>query len=541
MLSRIFKLALAALLLLVSAARIRAQQHDEHPGEPTERLGKVSFPTSCSAQAQTQFELGLKLLYSFEYDQASTQFVDAEKKDPACAIAYWGQAMSLYHQLWDPPSEGALAEGWKLVQTAEAATESSPREQGYIEAAAAYYKPGKQTPDERAAAYSNAMERLHAAYPSDEEATVLYALSLLGSEPLTDTSLEYKKRAVTILNGVLEQNPDHPGVTHYLIHACDNPSMAPEGLAAARRYAAIAPSSPHALHMPSHIFARLGLWQDDIASNLAAVAAAEHGSFGPAARLHPMDFLEYAYLQIGQDEKARAIETAAVTVKNEGFEAGLEGYYFYAQAHFPALLALETKNWKAAESLTPTPNAEPGFQAITYWAQAVGAGHLGDLPAARTAVHNLDAALAASRKLHPEQQSPPVDTDANEAHAWLAFAEKDSAAAFKLMQPVIQYQDAVGKGEVELPAREMYADMLLEMDRPAKALEEYRLSLKSDPNRFNGLYGAGRAAELSHDAVAARAHYEQLLENCNQGTGSDRPELAHARSVMAEAVDAQVR
>jgi tetratricopeptide (TPR) repeat protein len=346
---------------------------------------------------------------------------------------------------------------------------------------------------------------------------------------------------VTILNGVLEQNPDHPGVTHYLIHACDNPSMAPEGLAAARRYAAIAPSSPHALHMPSHIFARLGLWQDDIASNLAAVTSAEHGSFGAAARLHPMDFLEYAYLQIGQDDKARAIETEAVAVKNEGFEAGLGGYYFYAQAHFPALLALETKNWKAAESLTPTPNAEPGFQAITYWAQVVGAGHLGDVAAARTAVRNLDAALAASRKLHPERQRPPVDTDANEAHAWLAFAEKDSAAAFKLMQPVIQYQDAVGKGEVELPAREMYADMLLEMNRPAEALEQYRLSLKSDPNRFNGLYGAGRAAELTDDTVAAKAYYKQLLENCDQGQGSDRPELAHARSMMAEAVDAQMR
>jgi len=317
--------------------------------------------------------------------------------------------------------------------------------------------------------------------------------------------------------------------------------MAHEGLPAARRYAKIAPSSPHALHMPSHIFALLGLWHDDISSNLASVAAAEHNPSGTEARLHPMDFLEYAYLQTGQDEKARAIEAEAVAVRNEGFTRGLEPYYFYVQAHFPALLALETKDWKAAESLQPIAGAEPRVKAITYWVQAVGAGHLRDVAAVRVAVQRIDEVIETDKRNHPGSPVPPVDTNKNEAHAWLAFAEKDCAAAFELIKPVIQFQDQVGKGEVELPAREMYADMLLELNRPAEALEQYRLSLKSDPNRFNGLYGAGRSAELTNQEALATTYYKQLLDNCDQGTISDRSELQHAKKFVAESASAMIQ
>lgn len=357
---------------------------------------------------------------------------------------------------------------------------------------------------------------------------------MLAAEPPTDIALTYAKKAVEILNPVYAKDPRHPGVAHYLIHACDNPNMAEAGLPAAKRYASIAPSSPHALHMPSHIFARLGLWQDDIASNLASVAAAESGAFGTEARLHAMDFLEYANLQTGQDGKAIAIETEAVAVKNDGFSRGLEPYYFYVQAHFPALLALEQKNWKAAESLQPTPNADPGFQSITYWAQAVGAGHLRDVASAEIAVRKFDDALVASKKMHPDLPEAPVDTNKNEAHAWLAFSQNDGSLAFKLLQQVIQFQDEVGKGEVELPAREMYADMLLDLGRPSEALAQYRLSLKSDPNRFNALYGAGRSAELSDQKTVAAMYYKQLLENCMQGKSSDRPELERARKFLDE-------
>lgn len=461
-------------------------------------------------------------------------FNDVLQQDPNCAIAHWGEAMALYHQLWNIPWEKDLAEGWQFVQKAQSASEQSLRERQYIQAMAVFYKPGKQSAEDRATAYSQAMGKLHEDYPSDEEATVFYALSLLAAEPPSDTSLQYAKKAVGLLNGVLATDPEHPGVAHYLIHACDNPVMAQEGLEAAKRYAMIAPSSPHALHMPSHIFARLGLWQEDISSNLAAVASALHGPSGTEARLHPMDFLEYAYLQMGQDDKGRAIEAQALALRNEGFTRGLEPYYFYVQAHFPALLALETKDWKAAESLQPIAGANPRIRAITYWAQAIGAGRLGDVAAVGVAVHNLDEALEADKKSHPDSPGPPVDTNKNEAHAWLAFAEKDSAAAFELIKPVIQFQDEVGKGEVELPAREMYADMLLELNRPKEALEQYRLSLKSDPNRFNGLYGAGRSAELANQKTLAVTYYKRLLDNCDLSIESDRPELQHAKRFVAE-------
>lgn len=530
----------SCLLALNFPARAQMHEHEhEHHAEAPEHLVKISFLNSCSSSADTQFGQGVALLYSFEYDQASKQFQAVVQKDPACAMAYWGQAMTLYHELWDPPSLADLKEGWNLVEAAQKATEKSPREEGYIAAMSAYYKPGNRTYEERATAYSEAMEKLHNDYPSDEEATVFYALSLLAAEPATDTSLVSAKKAVTILNGVLAKDPDQPGVAHYLIHACDNPQMAAEGLAAARRYASLAPYSPHALHMPSHIFTRLGLWQDDIASNLAAISAAEHGPWGTGDRLHPMDFLEYAYLQTGQDAKARAVEADAVSVKHEAYTREDALNYYYVQAHYPALLALETRDWKAVESLEPTPHADPGFQAMTFRAQAIAAGHLRDVPAARAAVQNLDNALAASRKLHPDLAVAPVDTQKNEAHAWLAFAQGDSAEAFRLLQPVIQIQNEIGKGEVELPAREMYADMLLESDHPKEALEQYRLSLKTDPNRFNGLYGAGRSAELAQEPSVAAGYYKQLLDNCHWGEGSDRTELDHAREFIAQATAAK--
>jgi tetratricopeptide (TPR) repeat protein len=523
------------LFLLVSFTAALGQQHEHGSHDmSSEKLGNVSFPTSCSSKVQSEFETGVASLHSFEYDNATRHFNDVLEHDPHCAIAHWGEAMALYHQLWNIPSEKDLAEGWQFVQKAQAESEQSPREREYIQAMAVFYKPGKQSAGDRATAYSQAMGTLHEDWPSDEEATVFYALSLLAAEPPSDTSLQSAKKAVGLLNGVLATDPEHPGVAHYLIHACDNPVMAQEGLGAAKRYAMIAPSSPHALHMPSHIFARLGLWQEDISSNLAAVASALHGPSGTEAQLHPMDFLEYAYLQMGQDDKGRAIEAQALALKNEGFTRGLEPYYFYVQAHFPALLALETKDWKAAESLQPIAGANPRVRAITYWAQAVGAGRLGDIAAVRVAVHNLDEALEADRKSHPDSPAPPVDTNKNEAHAWLAFAEKDSAAAFELIKPVIQFQDEVGKGEVELPAREMYADMLLELNRPKEALEQYRLSLKSDPNRFNGLYGAGRSAELANQKTLAGTYYKRLLDNCDLSTESDRPELQHAKRFVAE-------
>ena len=524
------------LVLVATPDGAFAQQNASHSAMAAETLGKVSFPTSCSTEVQQEFETGVASLHSFEYDTAMQHFKHVLQRNPNCAIAYWGEAMSQYHQLWNPPSEKDLAEGWEYIRKAETAGNLNSRERGFVEALAVFYKPGNQSPHERAKAYSQALAGLHEQYPSDEEATIFYALSLLAAAQPSDTSLESSRKAVTLLNGVLLAAPEHPGVAHYLIHACDNPTMAKDGLLAAKRYAMIAPSSPHALHMPSHIFARLGLWQDDISSNLAAVAAAQKNHSATEQRLHPMDFLEYAYLQTGQTDKAREIEAAAVSTENSGFTKGLEQYYFYVQAHFPALLALETRNWSMAKSLQPVQGAKPGAQVIAFWAQAIGASREGDISAARMSVHNLDEAVEADEKQHPDSPRAPVNTNRNEAHAWLAFAEKNSAQAFALLRAVIGYQDKVGKGEVELPAREMYADMLLELSRPSEALEQYRLSLKSDPNRFNGLYGAAHSAELANQPAVAAMYYKQLLANCDRASDSRRVELQYAKRFVRQNV-----
>lgn len=528
--------------LFVVFTQTALAQHEHHggtgTGAPPANFGEIHFQTSCSPEAQTGFQLGVAELHSFEYDTASQQFQKVAQQDPECAVAYWGQAMTLYHPLWNNPSKQDLKDGWALVQKGEAVKKKSAREGAYLEALAAFYKPGKQKKEERADAYSKAMETLHAGYPEDEEAAVFYALSLLGSESPSDTSLSHAKKAVAILNQVLAKDPDHPGVTHYIIHACDNPKMAPEALAAARQYARIAPGSAHAVHMPSHIFARLGLWQESINSNLAAIEVAKKGGEATEYQLHPMDFLMYAYLQSGQDEKARAVESEAVAMTNKGYGHGRESYYYYVQAHFPSMVAVETKDWKRAESLRPTDGASPGMKEMTYWAQAVGAGHLKDVAAAKQAVEKLQLAVTEAARENPSKEKPPVDTDLSEGQAWLAYAQGKHEEAFVLLQPVIERQDAVGKGEVELPAREMYAEMLLELNRPKDALEQYRLSLKSDPNRFNGLYGAARAAEMAKQHDDAVSYYRQLLANCKDADGS-RPELAHAREMVAEVATAK--
>ncbi len=446
-------------------------------------------------------------------------------------MAYWGEAMSLYHQLWDRPSVADLTNGGKLIEKAEAAAPKSAREQGYVKAAAAFYQEdAKTTYEARWEAYSRAMEQLYRQFPQDNEAATFYALSLVASPHANDNDFALRKRAVSILNAVLKEEPDHPGVAHYLIHACDTPEMAKEGLPAARRYAEIAPASAHALHMPSHIFARLGMWQDDIQSNLLSKAAAEKQA-STHDRAHAMDFLEYAYLQTGQTGSAKAIEEEALRIRQQEFSKDMEDYFYYVQWHFPALFNLETHDWKAAAALTPTPNAAPDFQAGTLWANAVAAGHLHDFGTARTAVEKYDQALEAVKKSSYAYVAEGMASSRDEAHAWLEFAEGKDAEASNLLREAANRQDKTGKGEVELPAREMLADMLLEMHRPEEALAEYQRSLNTDPNRFNALSGAARAAKAAQKPELARTYYRRLLSNCPVG---DRPELQVAREYLKE-------
>lgn len=520
--------ALLSFVLLLCTHCLWADD-DHHHFDSREKLGAVSFSTSCGRSVKGAFDRGVALLHSFEYDEAGQQFQAVAKADARCAMAYWGQAMSLYHQLWSRPDQADSKRGWELLQKAKAVGAKTQRERDYIDALAVFYRDyDTMDYEKRAEAYPQAMESLYLRYPHDHEAGAFYALSLLSWADSTPEYLANTQKVISILTRLFAQEPNHPGVAHYLIHACDHPQFAQMGLAAARRYAQIAPSSPHALHMPSHIFARLGLWEEDIQSNLAAMAAAKKQS--PKDHdLHSMEFLEYAYLQIGEESKAKALVDELETIpRNEIEEDSLDSYNLRL-ASFPALYVLEMRRWNDVLSLQPPAGAAPYIQGVTYWARAVAAGHLHNTAATRTAIEQYDALMAAAAKSKEPYRAGPMRRFRNEAAAWLAFAEGKIDEAVGLLRPIADRQDLIGKGEVELPAREMLAEILLEANRPQEALTEYEKSLRTDANRFNGLYGAARAAESAHLPEKAASYYAQLLKISENGAYSDRPEIARAR------------
>jgi tetratricopeptide (TPR) repeat protein len=531
----IFLVFISALSL---APDLLSAQEPGHHHDVDETLGTVSFPTSCAPAVQSQFERGVAFLYSFEYELADAQFQEVAKKDPSCAMAYWGQAMTLYHELWNRPSNADLAEGAELLAKARSLNAPTARERDYIHALSVFYSDSdKLDHTQRADAYAKAMQGVHERNPNDHEAAIFYALSLLASGPEQDPNLTNAKAAVAILSKLYGEQPNHPGIAHYIIHSCDNPAMASLALPAARKYASIAPSSPHAVHMPSHIFARLGLWQDDINSNLAAIRVAD----GMAAhhhvmhhRVHSMDFLEYAYMQIGDDASAKAMIEQIAAIRPEQMDPEFENYLLVRQAEGPAKFAVERRQWKEALALHPSAGAPPDVQLVTYWGRAVAAGHLHDGAGAQDALKHYDELLEAARK---GPRSYIVDSLKNEhqlVQAWAAYAVGNSGDALRLLRAVADNQDKVGKGETELPAREMLADMLLDLQRPQEALTEFEISLRTDPNRFNGLYGAAQAATQVQLREKANAYYSQLLKNC-EGILSDRPELAQAKTLLASA------
>ena len=496
-----------------------------------EKLGTVDFPVSCKASEQTAFNRGIALLHDFWYDRAELQFQAIAKADPACAMAYWGEAMSLWHQIWDRPNEATLKRGLALVQQAQKTGAKTQRERDYIDALAQFYQNyTKASFEARVAAYSNAMAKLHETYPQDHEAAAYYALSLLAAAPPRDATFVNQKKALAVLNQQFAIVPDNPGVAHYIIHSCDSPQMAAEGLKAAQRYGDIAPSAPHAAHMPGHIFARLSMWQEDIKANLGSVAAAETwGSYGH--ELHAMDFLNYAYLQVGEDDKAKAIITKVQTMEPMAGH-DMHEYLDMARAGFPATYEIEMRHWKKAASLDPKMATKPENIAIIYWARAIGSGHLRDAAAVKENLARYDAMVEEVKKSPDAYIAEYMDTGRDEIRAWIAFAEEKNDDAAKIMHSVADKQDEYGKGEVEIPAREMLADILLESDHPQEALAEYEHSMKIDPNRFNGLYGAAQAAQMAGQPAAAQKYYAQLVKNCT-GATSDRPELARAREQLA--------
>jgi tetratricopeptide (TPR) repeat protein len=463
-------------LVLAASALLVSGQH--RAPAPAGRLDSVAFAISCKADVKADFDRGVSFLHSFWYQAAQDSFRKVAAADPGCAMAYWGEGMTGFPQLNGWPDAAAVAAAERALASADAAAERTLREAAWIRALHLFYD-GFTREDAlaRAGRYSDAMGALAAAYPEDLEAQVFYALALLASDAPDDVALVNPRKAYAILDPLFAQHPDHPGIAHYIIHACDNPQMAQQGLAAAHRYASIAPASPHALHMPGHIFARLGLWPDDIQSNLASRAAAEHPMgmrMGAENRLHAMEFLEYAYLQTGQDDEAHAIVTQARTVTAEEVDPRYPTYYGIVEARFPALYAIETHDWAMAAGLEVVVGGNAYSQALTLLARATA-----------------------------------------------------------LLRPVVERQAKVGKGEVELPAREMLADMLLLTGNARQAFEEYQESLRSDPNRFNALLGAGQAAERLGRRALAGDYYRTLLANCAGATGPAKSQLGHAAVVAA--------
>lgn len=516
--------------------------HDHGP-----RLGKVSFQSTCNPAAQALLDQGLGWLHSFQYEAAERVFTQAAAADQQCAIAYWGAAMSNYHPLWVPPTAAELDRGRAAVARARARGAKSKREQDYVAAIETFYR-GSDTLDHktRALAYNQAMAKLHRNYPDDREAAVFYALSLAAVGTFDDDpAFAREKEAAAILNGVLEAEPNHPGVAHYLIHSFDYPPLAHLAVRAAQRYAAIAPASPHAQHMPSHIFTRLGMWEDSIRSNLQSEAAAEamvreQGFAGSSReRLHAMDYLAYGYLQTGQD--AKALQVLADLNAIEAVDQLVFSVAFAATA-IPARLALERRQWRDAAALELRDNVRglapldkfAWAGAHIHFARAIGAARIGDSALARDEVAKLDA-IERSLTVAPGTYDwkKQVSIQRQVADAWLAYADGKPDQALEEMRAAAELDDATEKHPVTpgaiLPAREQLGELLLELKRPAEALRTYEASLVRSPRRFAGLYGAARAARLAGNAGEARRYYAALLDVAGKGD-STRAELLEARS-----------
>lgn len=514
--------------------------HDHHEDLTSAQLGTVVFPVSCAPLVQKPFERGVALLHSFWYEEAEKEFTQISVDDPHCAMAHWGIAMSLWHQLWNNPDAKVIQHGFDEVH--EAKTTDGPataREKAYIAAIAAFYGDSKKLNHEaRAKAYSDAMKKVYQSYADDHEAAVFYALSLLASEPHEDATFANRRQAAAILEKLFATEPDHPGVAHYLIHAYDKPQLAQLGLPAARRYAQVAPAAPHALHMPSHIFARVGLWQDDINSNLASIAAtrktvAMHMG-GEGHQFHAMDFLFYAYMQSGRDADARALIEEIRAMPNKQDDMYGKGYdpHKVALAHLTALYPIEMHDWATAAELPPAEVAGTAEESTIYWARAIASAHLRkpeDVRKDIAVIESIHKKLVAEKSDFAEG----VEADRKEAEAWLAFAEGKDDDAVEALRPIADKEDSLGDEPEGIPAREMIGDMLLEAKRPQQALAEYQTDLKLNPNRFDGLYGAARAAEAAGKQNDATEYYAMLLKVCG-GSNSMRPELSQARKLVAQ-------
>jgi tetratricopeptide (TPR) repeat protein len=483
-----------ALCLVALIPFSSAQEHDH--GIP-EKLGSVSFPVSCAPAVQQQFNRGVALLHSFAYAAAENAFQQVAQQDPHCAMAHWGAAMAYFHQLWEPPIPPAtLANAQKEIRQAQQIKPGTERERQFIDALALVYQDAATVPyPVRASHYEQAMAELAAANKSNLEAQVFYALALLANASPSDKTHAKQKQAVAILEPLDRVYPDHPGIPHYLIHACDNEELAPQGLPAARAYSQIAPSAPHALHMPSHIFTRLGLWDDSIASNLAARQAAlqQHDT---GEQLHAMDYLVYAYLQSGRDKDAAQVIQQLKDIP--GLNPG-DFKMSYASTAMPIRYMTERNQWADAANVIPSPGTPPQVTAIAVWARAEGLARTGHTTEAQAEIQKLQLI---EKQLHASDDNywaTQVEILAQEVMAWSAQADDKPQEATTLMGAAADQEDAIEKLPVTpgpiLPAREQLGYLLLQQKHPAQALKEFQTSLANAPGRLASLRGAEQATQ----------------------------------------------
>jgi tetratricopeptide (TPR) repeat protein len=495
-----------------------------------EKLGKVSFPISCDPKVQAEFERGVAMLHSYWFNYARKTFEAVLTQDPACAMAYWGIAVDLLgNTLSAPPSRANAQTAWEALEKARAVGAKTHRERDWIEALSAYYRDhDKIAVDARLRTYNSAMEQLAQRYPDDYEAQVFYALTLQASASTTDLTYVSQQKSAAILEKLYEQNPAHPGVTHYIIHAYDFAPLADRGIAAARRYAGIAPAVPHARHMPSHIYSMVGLWEESIASNASALEIQPD-------MYHASDFMVYAHLQLSQDAKAKAMTEKSLGTAERGDRPPTLGS-FTAQTAMPARYALERGDWAGAAALLVTSSRFPYADSLTRFARGLGMARSGDLANAKTEIESMKALRTTLEKANQSYWADRSEEQILAVSGWVALGEGDRDQALRFMRAAADGED----GSVKHPAmenrlyplRELLAEMLLEMGQSADALKEYEAALKASPNRYRGFWGAARAADAAGDRPKAAEYYSKLVE-LSKNADTERRETREAKEFLA--------
>lgn len=525
-------------LALAAPAWAQTEQHDHTVKPGAVKAGTVNFENSCSPAVKDDFNLAVAELHSFWFPEARALFQEVAKKDPNCAIAYWGIALTY----WGNPFAGqrspqVIANGKAAIDKAKSTGTPTPREKGYIDAVAGLFSSADVTTQRaRVVAYEGATELVASQNRADVEARIFWALAIAQTALPSDKTFAQNLKAAEILEPLYKRMPNHPGLAHYIIHAYDVPALAAKALPAARAYADIAPSVPHALHMPSHTFTRVGEWQESVDTNIRSAAEAEKSSTGLSEGLHARDYMTYAYLQMGMDKEAKSVVDHAARVAAEAVASpSATGANTFAIAAIPARYAMERGQWADATMLKPYPApTTPYTEAITHFARAIGFARSGKPAEAAADIARLTALRDREIEMKDAYWTEQVDIQRRGAEAWVMFAEGKKAEAMAAMSAVADTEDKTDKAAVTpgpvAPAREMLGFMLLESGKAKEALAAFEAVTKKEPNRFLALYGAGKAAEATKQTSKAKGYYRQIVEMCKDA-GTERPELQYARQM----------